>query len=63
MNAITHRIPGYGYSRSALKGLVPLSELTARTLDRLSDCELQHGHHARAEQLAHLAAEMREAGR
>ena len=31
----------------------------ARVLDRLADAELQHGHHAAGERLAHQAAEMR----
>jgi hypothetical protein len=34
-----------------------------RYLDILADIELQRGHHAAAEQLANLAAEMREDGR
>ena len=32
----------------------------AHRLDRLADFELQNGHHALAEHLAHQAAEMRE---
>lgn len=32
----------------------------ARELDRLADLELATGHHAQAERLAHLAAELRE---
>lgn len=32
----------------------------AAMLDRLADAELQHGHHAAAEQLARRAAAMRE---
>jgi hypothetical protein len=39
-----------------------IGRLTAPILDRLADCELQHGHVARAEQLAQLAADMREDG-
>ncbi len=35
------------------------ARLSALILDRLADAELQHGHHARAEQLAHRAAELR----
>ena len=35
----------------------------AAMLDRLADAELQHGHCAAAEWLAHRAAELREAGR
>ena len=35
--------------------------ITARLLDRLADAELQHGHHAAAEQLSRRATEMREA--
>jgi len=40
-----------------------ISRPTAAVLDRLADAELQHGHHARAEELAALALAMREAGR
>jgi hypothetical protein len=36
-----------------------IGRLTAPILDRLADAELQHGHHARAEHLSRLAAEMR----
>lgn len=36
-----------------------IAHITAGILDRLADAELQHGHHARAEYLAQLAAEMR----
>ena len=36
-----------------------IGRITAPILDRMADIELQHGHHARAEQLAQLAAEMR----
>lgn len=32
----------------------------ARRLDRLADCELQHGHHLAAEQLSRRAAELRD---
>ena len=35
--------------------------VTAGLLDRLADAELQHGHHAAAEQLSRRASEMREA--
>ncbi len=35
----------------------------AAMLDRLADAELQHGHSAAAEWLAHRAAELREAAR
>ena len=35
------------------------SDSNACWLDRLSDMELQHGHHARAEALALRAAELR----
>ena len=38
-----------------------LQRITARLLDRLADAELQHGHHAAAEQLSRRATEMREA--
>ena len=41
-------------------GPVHIAHLTAPVLDRLADAELQHGHHVRAEQLAQLAAEIRE---
>ena len=34
----------------------------AELLDRAADAELQHGHHAAAERLAHQAADLREAG-
>ncbi len=43
--------------------MVSIAELTARTMDRMADLSLQRGHHAEAERLAGLAAEMREAGR
>ena len=61
MNAVsnlrlTSRLPTAG-------SLIHVSELTARTMDRLADISLQRGHHAEAERLAHLAAEMREASR
>lgn len=32
-------------------GLIHVSELTARTMDRLADISLQRGHHAEAERL------------
>lgn len=35
----------------------------ARRLEVLSGCELQHGHHARAEMLAHRAHELRQVAR
>ena len=37
--------------------------LTPAVLDCLAGIELQHGHHVRAEYLAQLATDMREAGR
>jgi hypothetical protein len=37
--------------------------LTPAVLDCMAGIELQHGHHVRAEYLAQLAADMREAGR
>jgi hypothetical protein len=36
-----------------------IGRLTAPLLDRIADAELQHGHVARAEQLARIAAELR----
>ncbi len=41
------------FSECPIKALV-------RRLEVLSGCELQHGHHARAEQLAHRAPELRQ---
>jgi len=35
----------------------------ARMLDRLADCEMQHGHHAAGERLSQDAAELREVAR
>lgn len=37
--------------------------LTPAVLDCMAGIDLQHGHHVRAEYLAQLAADMREAGR
>jgi hypothetical protein len=37
--------------------------LTPAVLDCMAGIELQHGHHVRAEYLAQLANDMREAGR
>lgn len=45
---------------------LPINDLGMRhaaALDREADFELQAGRHAEAERLAHMAAEMREAGR
>ncbi len=53
---LTSRLPTAG-------SLVHVSELTARTMDRLADISLQRGHHAEAERLSALALELREAGR
>jgi hypothetical protein len=38
----------------------PIARDDASHLDRLADAELQHGHVAIAERLAHLAAQLRE---
>jgi len=40
--------------------LPDLRQARAAVLDRLADAELQHGHVAAAEQLAHRAAALRE---
>ena len=65
MNAISgYPIARHPYAASQMTGgLIHVSELTARTMDRLADISLQRGHHAEAERLATLASELREAGR
>ena len=52
-----------GMSRRSLLILAALPSVdAARQLDRLADAELQHGHVAAAERLAHRAQHLRETG-